>query len=452
MTSLISKYNIPGPRYTSYPTVPYWDRKKPGIEQWTGEVKNAFCKAIGESGISMYLHLPFCESLCTYCGCNTRITKNHGVEEPYIRSLLKEWKMYQDIFTEKPKIQELHLGGGTPTFFHPDNLCWLISEIKESALVSQTFEFGFEAHPNSTSTAHLEKMHELGFSRLSLGIQDFDPKVQRVINRIQDFKTVKQVTEVARSIGYQSINYDLIYGLPFQTEESIYGTFEKIGQMQPDRIANYSYAHVPWIKPGQRMFTKMDLPGSEEKRKLYELGKYCLEEQGYVEIGMDHFALPSDSLCCAAKEGTLHRNFMGYTPHTTHLLIGLGASSISDAWTMFAQNVKQVEAYRESIDRGVLPIFKGHVLNGEDLVIRQHISDLMCNFETRRSYGDIDADIFEETLWQLEEMEKDHLVELGDDYVKVKDEGRPFLRNICMAFDLRLKREKPDTQIFSNTV
>ena len=353
--NLIRKYNVAGPRYTSYPTVPYWDIKPPTIEQWTASVKKSFDETNTTDGISLYIHLPFCESLCTYCGCNTRITVNHAVEEPYITALLNEWELYLKVFKDKPKIKELHLGGGTPTFFAPHNLKRLINGITSDAIVCDAAEFSFEAHPNNTTTAHLNTLYELGFRRLSLGIQDFDPKVQAIVNRIQTFETVEKTVRTARNIGYTSINFDLIYGLPLQTRKSVIDTIDKVNLLKPDRIAFYSYAHVPWIKPGQRKFTENDLPVDEEKRALYEIGKEKFSENGYAEIGMDHFALNTDSLYTAAEQGKLHRNFMGYTHSYSQLMIGLGVSSISDTWYAFTQNVKGVEEYYELVNNGIQP-------------------------------------------------------------------------------------------------
>jgi len=450
--TLIRKYNVPGPRYTSYPTVPYWDKQPLTIDGWKQAVAETFINTNQCMGLSVYIHLPYCESLCTYCGCNTRITVNHQVEEPYIETVLKEWDIYLDIFNEKPKIRELHLGGGTPTFFSPQNLQHLITVILSKADLAKDAELGFEAHPNNTRKEHLQVLYDLGFRRLSLGIQSFDPKVQEIINRIQSYETVAAVTKQAREIGFISINYDLIYGLPLQTTEGITDTIQKVSQLIPDRVAFYSYAHVPWIKPSQRKFTELDLPTDDKKRSLYELGKKLLERQGYHEIGMDHFALPSDRLYLAAKEKTLHRNFMGYTPTHTQLVIGLGASSISDTWTAFAQNHKRIEEYIEAIQHGELGIFRGHCLTEEDLIIRRHILNLMCHLETVWEETSEMPDAMREGLERLREMEMDDLISIEGDRITVKARGRPFVRNICMALDARLWRAAPATHIFSTTV
>lgn len=451
MSDLISKYNVAAPRYTSYPTVPYWDLIPPTINQWTQSVKFSFDNSNDKDGISIYIHLPFCERLCTYCACNTRITVNHSVELPYIRSVLKEWAMYQNVFIEKPRIKEIHLGGGTPTFFSSENLKLLIEGILSNSIICEDAEFSFEAHPGNTDSSHLITLYELGFRRVSFGIQDFDPKVQHIINRIQTYEQVKHIVETARNIGYTSINFDLIYGLPLQTTASIIDTIQKVKLLLPDRIAFYSYAHVPWIKPGQRKFTELDLPVDREKRKLYELGLEMFKIAGYEEIGMDHFALKTDSLYKASLKGNLHRNFMGYTHNYTQLMIGLGVSSISDTWYSYMQNVKKVEDYQELVEKGLFPIFKGHLLNEEDLILRRHILQIMCHFETDWSNEQEQCKELYNALDRLKEMENDNLITLSPFHLKVKKEGIAFLRNICMAFDARLWKNTPQTQIFSTS-
>lgn len=450
--NLVQKYNVAGPRYTSYPTVPYWDTTPPTIEEWTASIKKTFIETNATDGISLYIHLPFCDSLCTYCGCNTRITVNHAVEEPYVNALLKEWQLYVELFDEKPRIKELHLGGGTPTFFSSNHLKKLINGITALATVCEDSEFSFEAHPNNTTFQHLRTLYQLGFKRLSLGIQDFDPKVQEIINRVQPFEQVEKVVNMARNIGYSSINFDLIYGLPLQTRKSVINTINQVNLLKPNRIAFYSYAHIPWVKPGQRKFTENDLPIDEEKRALYEIGKEKFSESGYVEIGMDHFALKSDSLYKAVEQKKLHRNFMGYTHSFTKLMIGLGVSSISDTWYAYAQNVKKVEEYYEIINKGKLPIFKGHLLSKEDLIIRKHISNIMCKFETNWEKSEDQTDWIVEAIGLLAEMEKDKLISMEPFHLKVKKSARPFVRNICMAFDARLARKVPQNTIFSSTV
>lgn len=449
---LIRKYNVPGPRYTSYPTVPYWDDDSFHLSGWQDSVVKAFSESNESEGISLYIHLPFCESLCTFCGCNKRITKNHAVESPYIDAVLREWQMYCNLFPDRPRIKEIHLGGGTPTFFSPEQLERLINGLFETADRAKGYEFSFEGHPNNTTREHLQKLYDLGFRRVSYGVQDYSERVQKAIHRIQPFANVARATFWAREIGYTSVGHDIIFGLPLQRLTDVVDTIEKTRSLNPDRLAFYSYAHVPWIKGnGQRGFDERDLPKDEEKRQLYEVGKYLLQEKGYLEIGMDHFALETDSLYTSWKNGTLHRNFMGYSSSKTKLMIGLGISSIGDSWYGFAQNVKKLEDYYQILDEGRLPVVKGHLLNNEDLIIRQHILNLMCRFETEVA-GDLWFDEFPEVLSQLTELACDGILEIDGTKLKVTDPGKPFVRNICMAFDLRLKRNVSQTQLFSMVV
>lgn len=451
--SLIKKYNVPGPRYTSYPTVPYWEDNFFSIEKWQSSAKKSFDETNEKQGISLYIHLPFCESLCTFCGCNKRITKQHDVEHPYINAVLKEWKLYCNLFVNNPVIKEIHLGGGTPTFFSVDNLKLLINGIFEHAEKALEHEFSFEGHPNNTTKLHLQTLYDLGFRRVSFGVQDYSEKVQNAIHRLQPFQNVAKVTFWAKEIGYTSVGHDLIFGLPFQTIDDVLDTINKTKSLQPDRLAFYSYAHVPWIKGnGQRGFKDTDLPKDEIKRELYEKGKIQLAENNYIEIGMDHFSLKEDSMTKSFIAGKLHRNFMGYTSSKTQLMIGLGVSSISDSWFVFAQNEKKIEDYYARLDKNELPLFKGHVLTNEDMIIRKHILNLMCTFSTSWENDCFKFDGLNEVLLNLEEMQCDGLVTISDTKLTLTEKGKPFLRNVCMAFDLRLKRNLPQTQLFSMTI
>lgn len=451
-TSLINKYNIPGPRYTSYPTVPFWDEAAFTADLWQQSVIRSFNESNDAEGISIYIHLPFCEQLCTFCACHKRITKQHSVETPYLESILKEWKLYLQLFGKKPKIKELHLGGGTPTFFSPENLRILLEGIFAHAEIAENPEFSFEGHPNNTTKAHLQTLYDLGFRRCSFGVQDYDPQVQKAINRIQPFENVERVTNWAREIGYKSVSHDLVFGLPFHNWEKMEYTIRKTLQLKPDRLAFYSYAHVPWIKGvGQRGFDENDLPSGEEKRKLYENGKKLLEELGYIEVGMDHFALEHDDLYQSMISGDIHRNFMGYSSSKTQLMVGLGMSAISDSWYAFAQNEKTVEAYQKRVEEGVIPVFRGHILNQEDLLVRQHILNLMCRLETSWD-ATTDFPELQHALESLKEMEADGLVVLSKNSIKITEQGRAFTRNVAMTFDLRMMRNKPETRIFSMTI
>ncbi|MEM9363085.1 MAG: oxygen-independent coproporphyrinogen III oxidase [Bacteroidota bacterium] len=452
MCTLIQKYNVPGPRYTSYPTVPYWDLESFSGKLWKSTVTKVYNEN-KEEGISLYIHLPFCESMCTFCGCHKRITKRHDLELPYIKAVLKEWKLYVNLLGSLPKIKELHLGGGTPTFFSPQNLTLLISGILKNGKKAKDVEFSFEGHPNNTTKAHLQALFNVGFKRVCFGVQDYNETVQKAINRLQPFEHVKRVTEWAREIGYTSVGHDIIYGLPFQTLEDVKQTISKTQALRPDRIAFYSYAHVPWIKGnGQRGYKDEDLPNASEKRMQYEMGQKMLTDFGYNDVGMDHFALPTDSLHRAMMQGTLHRNFMGYTPSKTNLMIGLGVSSISDSWYGFAQNIKSVEEYQNLVSHDLLPIFRGHILSSEDETIRKHILNLMCRYKTDFKQERNHLELYNQIKENLKEMEKDGLVKLESNAIQVTASGRPYIRNICMALDLKLHRKKPETRLFSMTV
>ena len=452
-SALISKYNVPGPRYTSYPTVPYWDQDSFSLAAWKSTFKKSFLESNATEGISLYIHLPFCESMCTFCGCTKRITKNHAVEEPYIHAVLKELALYREAVGVRPVIKQVHLGGGTPTFFSETNLAQLINGIFKLADKAPGCEMSFEGHPNNTTLAHLETLASFGFTRVCYGVQDYNETVQKAINRIQPFERVQEATDNARRAGYTSVGHDIIFGLPFQTLEHVKNTIEKTIQLFPDRIAFYSYAHVPWIKGnGQRGYDEAHLPSAEEKRLQYETGKQLLAEAGYVEIGMDHFALPTDDLYHARREERIHRNFMGYNASKTQVMLGLGVSAISDSWYSFAQNVKGLSEYYHLIENNILPIFRGHILTDEDLKIRQHILNLMCHFKTSWKEAELYFEELPEVLIKLKELETDGLLVFEDQGLQVTEKGKPFVRNICLPFDLRLQRNKPGTKLFSMTV
>lgn len=453
METLVQKYNVAGPRYTSYPTVPFWKNPELTQQDWLTSINTNF-QHFGSKEMSVYVHLPFCESLCTFCGCHKRITKNHAVETPYIDAVINEWEMYAKALPFQPEIKELHFGGGTPTFFRADQLDRLLKSIFRSQKVNPSeVELGFEAHPNNTSEAHLKTLFDFGFRRLSLGIQDYSLEVQKAINRIQSFEQVKSVHSMARNMGYTSISHDLVFGLPKQQKVDIIESVAKTLTLRPDRISLYSYAHVPWIKGnGQRGFDENDLPKDNEKRALYEIAKSMLLKSGYLEIGMDHFALPEDSLAIAFNEKSLHRNFMGYTTQKTDFLLGLGMSAISDSWFGFAQNEKTVEGYQERIQKEEIPVFRGHLLSDVDLEIRSSILDLMCHFETQFDPESPNAFLFPDIKAKLLPMIEDGLVTIDGNHVKVTEAGIPFVRNCCMAFDQDLTSDLKKESLFSKTI
>lgn len=443
--NLIEKYNVAGPRYTSYPTVPHWQPENFSLNDWKSSLRQ---RASSEKGISLYIHLPFCESLCTFCACHKRITKNHALERPYLDAVLNEWRMYANILPADTQIEEIHLGGGSPSFFNEENLRHLIDGILWYFPVAEHHEFSWEGNPLNTTYAQLKTLYDVGFRRVSFGVQDYDPDVQRAIRREQSFETVETATQMARSIGYTSISHDLVFGLPFQTFDSVKNTIEKTLKLAPDRLAFYSYAHVPWLKGnGQRGYDEAHLPTGHEKQSFYELGKKMLQEAGYTELGMDHFALPEDTLFKVAAEGKMRRNFMGYTTTQNNTLIGLGASAISDSGEMYAQNVKNVEEYQMLVNSGNLPILKGHKSTQKELFVRRIIADVMCNHTAQWQ----PKDISEYTQTQLEALALDGLVTLGENNLQVTQLGHSYLRNICMAFDEYLVGNTNES-MFSKTV
>jgi len=448
---LVRKYNQPLPRYTSYPTVPVWNDQL-DIETWKEQFTTKFAEQNHINGISLYIHLPFCESLCTYCGCNKKITTNHSVEEEYLNAIEKEWNLYRRLMKQIPVVRELHLGGGTPTFFSPKNLQRLLTLITKSSIIHPRHEFSIEGHPNNTTVEHLKMLFDLGFRRISYGVQDNDPQVQKVINRIQPVENVRRATEEARKIGFTSVNYDLIYGLALQTLESIERTINEVIDLKPDRIAFYSYAHVPWTSKAQRLFDENDLPDAETKIQLYLKGKDILTNAGYKDIGMDHFALSDDELYKAWMEGTMHRNFMGYTTQNSGMLLGLGVSSISDTGTAFAQNEKTLHDYYAAVSNGNLPVKKGYLLSKEDMAFRQYILDISCKGYTDFREEDLEL-LRTYTYPVLSSLEQNRLITWNEKGVKLNDQGHYFIRVICSAFDLYLQRGfKNEKLVFSKAI
>ena len=447
MTDLFAKYDVPAPRYTSYPTVPFWS-DSPSPDQWLNAIKTA-CDDESSSW-SLYFHLPFCETLCTFCACNTVITRDHGREETYINLLHKEWQLYRDEVPElrRRPLRQLELGGGSPTFFSPDNLKKILEPIlADIQIEAEQFRASVEVDPRRTTREHLVALRSLGFNRISLGVQDFDPVVQKLVNREQPLEQTKNVTDMARELGYNSVNYDLIYGLPRQTPESFRQTVEQTVELKPDCIAVYSFARVPWIKPAQRSYKDEDLPVAGEKRALYEIARNLLADAGYIEIGMDHFALPDDGLASAQREGTLHRNFMGYTELRTQVLLGLGVSAISETPTCFHQNEKAFPVYERRVLQGEVPTLRGHLLSEEDRRLREQILTFMTRFEVElKPEQSADATIF------LDSLVSDGLVQVRDQKLILTNQGRPFLRNACMFFDQRLRQQEERPKLFSQAL
>lgn len=444
---LLDRYDVPVPRYTSYPTVPYWSND-PTTEQWLDALRSAASKP--EATWAIYIHIPFCESLCTFCGCNNVITQNHDREEPYVELIAAEWSKYLEAVPElcKRPLRQLHLGGGTPTFLSPSSLRLLLEPLLDRvSFRSDEFDASIEVNPRVTSPLHLKVLRELGFTRVSMGVQDFDPTVQHLVNRIQPYEITERLTKEARALGYTSINYDLIYGLPKQSPQSIRDTARFTADLAPDRIALYSFAKVPWIKPAQRLFKDEDLPEGPEKRQLYETARDVFLDAGYIEIGMDHFALPNDSLNVSRETGELHRNFMGYTEFRTDILLGLGVSAISETPTSFHQNEKVVPVYERRVRAGEIPTFRGHLLTDLDQRLRRQIVDFMTKLRVTLDAGQrADVEVY------LAQLFADGLVRLDGNDLMLTDSGKPFLRNATVFFDQRLREAAPNQRIFSSSI
>ncbi|TGK84582.1 oxygen-independent coproporphyrinogen III oxidase [Leptospira noumeaensis] len=446
MKHLLEKYDIPAPRYTSYPTVPYWTNS-PTLDECIQSLETYLSPK--ESKLAIYIHIPFCETLCTFCGCNTSITKNHTVEEPYITALKNELQLYAGKVSSLSgkHLSELHLGGGSPTYLSDYNLQSTIEFILNKLNPTEDPQYSIEVDPRRTRVSQLKLLQKLGFRRISLGVQDFDPEVQRLVNRIQPFELTENTTLEARALGFDSINFDLIYGLPKQTLDSMKYSIEKTLALRPDRIAFYSYAHVPWIKASHRLFTEKDLPEASIKRELYEIGRSLLESAGYREIGMDHFALPHDKLWKAFDTNKLHRNFMGYSESKTDVMLGLGSSSISETPDLFFQNQKLEMKYRKSILDGTVPILRGHKLNPSDQLRKHLILDLMTSWKVN-----VPNEMKSHVTDFLQEMESDKLIHWEDNILSVTEKGKPFLRIIAMAFDEKLQLSQPTKPVFSKAI
>jgi oxygen-independent coproporphyrinogen-3 oxidase len=445
---LFAKYDVPVPRYTSYPTVPEW-KTMPTTDEWLASLGRALDPA--DATVSLYMHLPFCESLCTFCGCNTVITRDHGRARPYVDLVLKELDRYLarvPMLARRP-ICQMHFGGGTPTFLSAGELDVLLTGTFERlARDPGYFEGSVEADPRVTTVEHLDLLRRHGFTRLSLGVQDFADEVQHLVNRIQPLDITARLIRHARESGYESVNCDLIYGLPGQTVESMRHTAEQILSLRPDRLAVYSFARVPWIKPQQRKFRDDQIPVGAEKRALYETIRRPLLDAGYVELGLDHFALPKDGLARAAAGDTMHRNFQGYTERRTTTLLGLGVSAISETPDCYHQNEKIITVYERRIGKDEIPTFRGHILSIDDQRRRAKILAIMTTFRVRLDDHDevADAQAF------LAPLVADGLCEISDGELRVPMHGRAFLRNITAFFDAHLRASQPSGPKYSTSV
>lgn len=443
--ALALRYARPVPRYTSYPTVPYWTKTPLPRGRWLDLVR-----AGAEGGVSLYVHLPFCERLCTYCGCNKRITRRHEVEAPYVDALLAEWAIYRTALPAEPVIKQLHLGGGTPTFFSPGQLARLLAGLLEGAAVPRRRDYSVEVHPATTTREQLATLAEFGFNRLSIGVQDVDPRVLGLINRPQDARQVADCVRWGRELGYRSINFDLVYGLPGQGAEQIAANVELVRQLRPDRIAHYGYAHVPWRSPGQRGYDEADLAGPIERWALRESAADSFAELGYETIGFDHYALPGDPLARAKRNGRLSRNFMGYTTLRHTALLGLGCSAISEVGGAFAQNLKGVEEYAAAVGRGELAHFNGHTPSGRDQQVSRLIKELLCSGSTSLPAFDLGYTL--PVLERLREPLREGLVTLNGLTVRLTEAGRALSRHVALALDERYWRRRPTVPTFSGGV
>lgn len=428
---LFAKYDVPVPRYTSYPTVPQWSRT-PTRDEWLQSLAGAV--TLPDASLALYIHLPFCESLCTYCGCNTVITRDHQRSEPYTDLVLAELDAYLAAVPSlaQAPLRHVHLGGGTPTFSTPDELARLLDAVMARLpMRTPVFEGSVEADPRVTTPAHLEMLRDRGFLRLSLGVQDFDETVQDLVNRHQPYGMVERLTADARRLGFESVNFDLIYGLPGQTPESQARLADQVLSLRPDRLAVYSFARVPWIKPQQRKFKDDQIVVGAEKRALYEVVRDRLLGAGYVELGMDHFARPEDGLAVSAAAGTMHRNFMGYAERRTTAMLGLGVSSISETPDCYHQNEKVIALYERRVRQNEIPTLRGHLLSEEDRLRREQILSVMTAYR-----ASLRPDQIDDAVVYLADMIADGVVTIDGAELRVPPSGRPFLRNIAALFDV----------------
>ncbi|MCX7672763.1 MAG: oxygen-independent coproporphyrinogen III oxidase [Thiobacillaceae bacterium] len=447
LTQLLEKYSRPGPRYTSYPTAPYFHTGF-GAAQWRAELAAAQDPA---RGLSLYVHIPFCDTLCYYCGCNMVATGDYHKAERYLQVLERELDAVAALTHPARQVEQLHYGGGTPTYLKPEDLRRLTAMIRSRFSLAADAEMGCEVDPRELTRAHLEALRADGFNRLSIGVQDLDPTVQRAVNRVQPPELIAEVYGWARELGFASINMDLIVGLPHQTVERFARTLDQVLAWGPDRLAVFAYAHVPWMKKHQKLIREADLPSFTTRLELQQLIHERLAAAGYVNIGMDHFAQPQDELVAAQRSKTLWRNFQGYTTHKDCDIYAFGASSISQTRDVYAQNEKNLKKYMERVAAGELPIERGLRLTPEDHLRRDLILRIMCDLEL-----DFDAFArawrvdfhthFADALAELPELAADGLIELSASGFRVTDLGRIFLRNIAMCFDAYLRQESAEAR------
>ncbi len=452
--NLIKKYDKPGPRYTSYPTAPHFNESFTSDHFLDEIIKTNQGKDLPE--LSLYFHIPFCDSLCYFCGCNMFVTHNRDRIARYVKYLKDEIDLIRPHIASDRKVAQLHWGGGTPTHLYPDEISDLAAFIRDRFDFNSDVEASSEIDPRELKKDHLIALKEGGFNRISMGVQDFNEKVQKAVNRIQPEDVTLQVVSWVRELGFHSINLDLIYGLPFQSEETFEKTIDTIIDIFPDRIALFNFAHVPWMKKHQKLIKVEDMPQAEEKLNILKMAIAKLTSAGYVFIGIDHFAKPDDELCVALNEKKLYRNFQGYSTNAGTDMYSMGITSISQFGRIYAQNVKTEKEYMEVLDRGVLPTTKGCRLNDDDVLRRHVITRLMCDFELdfdsiEKKFGIDFENYFKWGLKNLDEMIDDNLISIENRMLKVTLMGRLLIRNIAMNFDGYIER-KEDTARYSRTV
>ncbi|MGZ4999559.1 MAG: oxygen-independent coproporphyrinogen III oxidase [Methylomonas sp.] len=449
---LIHRYDKSGPRYTSYPTA---------LELHEGfgdaEYRQHIEKSNAAGGpLSLYFHIPFCDTVCFYCACNKIVTKNRAHSLPYLYDLFKEIELLGALFDKNRQVNQLHWGGGTPTFLSHEQMKQLMDTTRRHFNLrdDDKGEYSIEVDPRETNDQTIAQLRELGFNRISLGLQDFDPDVQKAVNRLQTEEQTFAVLEAARKEGFRSTNIDLIYGLPLQTEETFARTLDQVLAYAPDRFSIFNYAHMPSRFKTQRQINDADLPTAAVKLEILQMVGKKLTDAGYVYIGMDHFAKPDDELAVAQREGKLYRNFQGYSTHSDCDLVGLGITSIGRVGDAYIQNVKELDAYHERIAQGKLPVFRGVDLDDDDKLRRAVITQLICHFDLTFSKIEQEfnirfADYFAPELKNLEIMQTDGLLTLSADGIHVQSAGRLLIRNICMVFDKYLAQKQ---QQFSRVI
>ncbi len=452
----IRRFDRPGPRYTSYPTAVEFHAGV-GEEAYRGKLAEANARG-ADAPLSLYAHLPFCEHRCLFCGCHVVITPHMPVAEKYLEYVKVEVGRIAGLLPDRRRVVQMHWGGGTPTYFSPGQLADLMAKVREHFHLAEGAEIAIEVDPRVTSHDHLDRLAELGFNRLSMGVQDLTPEVQAAITRNQTYEQTAELMAYARKVGFtEGVNLDLIYGLPEQKLATFDSNLARIIGLRPDRVAVYSFAFVPWIKGHQKKMDQETLPSPELKLQLYLTAMERFLEAGYEPIGMDHFALPDDELAVAAREGRLYRNFMGYTVMPASDMIAVGISGIGDVQGAFFQNEKKLSTYYEALDAGRLPVSRGYLLNADDRVRQYVIQQIMCNFwigkdDVARRFGvDFDA-YFARSLEALRGLREAGVVELGSEGLRVREEGRLFVRNVCMAFDRYLEAKAAENPVFSRTV